>query len=123
MERIPSLIVRDIKEYVSKNPVSIVFLDNIQNIARDVVITLFVDIIERNSFLSSIGVKIDCSNIFFVFNVIFNFKEANIQGLLNREEKNGAKSLYNVNWFYEIPFIKENYSLESFMRLIITLTC
>ena len=123
MERIPSLIVRDIKEYVSKNPISIVFLDNIQNIARDVVITLFVDIIERNSFLSSTGVKIDCSNIFFVFNVIFNFKEANIQGLLNREEKNGAKSLYNVNWFYEIPFIKENYSLESFMRLIITLTC
>ena len=46
-----------------------------------------------------------------------------IQGLLNREEKNGAKSLYNVNWFYEIPFIKENYSLEEFMRLIITLTC
>ena len=123
MERIPSLIVRDIKEYVSKNPISIVFLDNIQNIARDVVITLFVDIIERNSFLSSTGVKIDCSNIFFVFNVIFNFKEANIQGLLNREEKNGAKSFYNVNWFYEIPFIKENYSLEEFMRLIITLNC
>lgn len=123
MERIPLLIVRNIKEYVSKNPISIVFLDNIQNIARDVVITLFVDIIERNSFLSSTGVKIDCSNIFFVFNVIFNFKEANIQGLLNREEKNGAKSLYNVNWFYEIPFIKENYSLEEFMRLIITLTC
>ena len=122
MERIPSLIVRDIKEYVSKNPISIVFLDNIQNIARDVVITLFVDIIERNSFLSSKGLKIDCSNIFFVFNVIFNFKEANIQGLLNREEKNGDKNFYNLNWFYEIPFIKENYSLEEFMRLIITLS-
>ena len=122
IERIPSLIVRDIKDYVSKSQISIVFLDNIQNIARDVIITLFVDIIEHNSFLSSTGVPIDCSNIFFVFNVIFNFKEVNIQGLLSREEKKGAKSFYNVNWFYEIPFIKDNYSLEEFMRLIITLS-
>lgn len=123
MERIPLLIVRDIKEYISQNQISIVFLDNIQNLARDVVINLFVDIIERKSFLNSTGVQIDCSNIFFVFNVIFNFKEANIQELLNRDENSGTKSLYNANWFYEIPFIRNNYSLQEFMNLIITLSC